>query len=241
MSVTIGQAIQRVQSRYSKGVQSDDTRLSSRHIYSKLLDVRNTIITQTANKNQLIAPHVYQSLPCLEMIDAPISECDNIPNIGYILRSRFPLPNILSSNDKLLIKSITTLDGKINYTRADWYTIKYIKANKYTGDVPRYIIKSNGDNNFLYLSTKVKPEAIEVIAIYEDPIEVQIFPNYCNDYANPNCLNYPDLEFPVELDMLNTIVEIIVKEMMESFTETQQDKNNNSRDENQPTVRQDQI
>ena len=33
----IKEIIQRVQSLYSKGVQSDDTRLSDRHIYNKMV------------------------------------------------------------------------------------------------------------------------------------------------------------------------------------------------------------
>ena len=37
----IGDIIQRIQSLYSKGVQSDDTRLKSRHIYNVLITNRN--------------------------------------------------------------------------------------------------------------------------------------------------------------------------------------------------------
>ena len=44
--------IQRVQSLYSKGVQSDDSRLTSRHIYNKLTTVRAKLVTEEAKKNQ---------------------------------------------------------------------------------------------------------------------------------------------------------------------------------------------
>ena len=46
----IGEIIQRIQSLYSKGVESDDTRLMSRHIYNKLLTVRARLISQDAKK-----------------------------------------------------------------------------------------------------------------------------------------------------------------------------------------------
>ena len=42
--MTVGDLIQRVQSLYSKGVESDDSRLTRRHIYNKLLSVRSTLI-----------------------------------------------------------------------------------------------------------------------------------------------------------------------------------------------------
>ena len=39
----VKELVQRIQSLYSKGVQSDDTRLSSPHIYNKLITVRSKL------------------------------------------------------------------------------------------------------------------------------------------------------------------------------------------------------
>ena len=48
----VGKIVQRIQSLYSKGVESDDTRLMSRHIYNKLLTVRARLISQDAKRNK---------------------------------------------------------------------------------------------------------------------------------------------------------------------------------------------
>ena len=46
----IGEIAQRVQSLYSRGVESDDTRLMQRHIYNKLLTTRAKLISEQAKK-----------------------------------------------------------------------------------------------------------------------------------------------------------------------------------------------
>jgi len=58
--MTIKEIIQRVQSLYSKGVQSDDVRLEDRHIYNKMITVRSKLISQEAKKRQKINQWNYQ-------------------------------------------------------------------------------------------------------------------------------------------------------------------------------------
>ena len=50
----VGDIIQRIQSLYSKGSQSDDTRLTPRHIYNKMLTVRSKLISEGAKKKQKV-------------------------------------------------------------------------------------------------------------------------------------------------------------------------------------------
>jgi len=51
----VEEAIQRVQSMYSRGLQSKDSRLSSRHIYSALCSGRATLIQQQIDKGQKLS------------------------------------------------------------------------------------------------------------------------------------------------------------------------------------------
>lgn len=63
----IKEVIQRIQALYSKGVKSDDSRLSSRHIYSKLKSTRGRLLYEKVNKRQFIASINYQVLACVEL------------------------------------------------------------------------------------------------------------------------------------------------------------------------------
>src|SRR5690606_20582736 len=112
--MTTGEIIQRIQSLYSKGVNSDDSRLSNRHIYNKLLTVRSRIISQEAKKKQRISSWNYQTIPCIELIKVEAHNCPCIPPLGcQILRSRYPLPKPLSGLSGELIKNVTSIDRTI--------------------------------------------------------------------------------------------------------------------------------
>jgi len=50
----VGEIIQRVQSAYSKGAESSDSRLSRRHIYSIVNTTRSTLLFNKLNKRQFI-------------------------------------------------------------------------------------------------------------------------------------------------------------------------------------------
>ena len=113
--------IQRVQSLYSKGVQSDNSRLSSRHIYSKLLTSRSKLLHQKLSKRQKISQFNYQTLPCVELIEAPKNECPCLPPVGCtILKSKYPLPKVLVSLNAHAIEYVTSVDGAISYDETTW-------------------------------------------------------------------------------------------------------------------------
>jgi len=89
----ISEAIQRIQSLYSLGVQSDDSRLKSRHVYNKMKTVRGRLLYEKANKKQYIANSNYQILNCVELIKAEVHECPCIPPLGCcIYKTKHPLP-----------------------------------------------------------------------------------------------------------------------------------------------------
>ena len=82
----VHEIIQRVQSLYSKGCQSDDSRLSPRHIYSKLVSLRSKYISQQAKKKQKINQWNFQTLPCVELIDRKSTRL----NSSHSAKSRMP-------------------------------------------------------------------------------------------------------------------------------------------------------
>ena len=66
----LGDLIQRVQSMYSHGVQSDDSRLSGRHIYSKLVSARARLIEKELKSGRGFTAWSMQLLPCVELVEA---------------------------------------------------------------------------------------------------------------------------------------------------------------------------
>lgn len=221
----IKEAIQRVQSLYSKGVQSDDSRLSARHIYSKLKSSRARLIKQKLDKNQIISNWNTQILPCVEMELAPQHECPCLPPIGCkILKSKYPLPKPLNSRNRQLIIYVTSIDGSTIYAETTWTEKKYKKANKYTANKLDYYIK----NDYLYLTHKGGPKVVTVAGVFEDPVEAAGFTSYCEGAIN--CLEPLDSEFPIDEDQTDTLIEMATKELVVLFSQNKEDLTNDSKD-----------
>ncbi len=229
--MTIGENLQRVQSLYSSGVQSDDSRLSSRHIYNKLLSVRAKLITQKINKKQQISQWNYQPLRCVELIEVPIHECPCLPPIGCkILRTKYKLPKPLNSLTSHMLKSVTSIDGQIVFGEISWIEKKYSKGNKYTSQKPDYFIR----DGYLFITVKNEssPMLLYIEGLFEDPIEVYEFTSFCDcgDGVDTECIDVKDLEFPIDLEQVDTLIELAAKELVEFFLRVPEDKTNDSRD-----------
>lgn len=225
--------IQRVQSLYSKGVQSDDSRLSPRHIYNKMLSVRLMLITQKANKKQSLNQWNYQVLPCIELIKVDRHECPCLPPVGCkFYRSKYKIPKPIYSIFGPLIQSVTTVDGSVIFSATTWEGIKYEVNNKYTGKSPKYFIK----NQYLYILGGNKPKVVTIPGgIFEDPIEVDKFLSYCNEGCTDcqECESPLDKEFPIDGDLIEPLIEFCKSELIGEFVQMSQDKTNNSKDDNQ--------
>lgn len=226
--MTIGEIIERVQTIYSKGTPSDDSRLTSRFIYSKLLSVRAKLISQEAKKNQLVNQWNYQTLPCVELEEMPLHQCPCIPPIGTkMLRSKYPLPKPLTDLSKHLIQWVTSIEGSSNkIDKAAWESINYRKANKYTANKTVYLLK----DGYLWVSSRKPIAALAISMLCEDPIEGYNFPSYCCSNT-PSCIPYVDLLFPLDLDAVDTAVDMVIQELVEVFDRSGDDQTNNSLDD----------
>lgn len=220
--------IQRIQSLYSKGVQSDDSRLTDRHIYNKMLTSRAKLLSQKANKKQKISQWNYQTIPCVELIKAPTYECPCLPPVGcQILKTKIKLPEVISSMNRHLIQSVTSLDGSIIYSEVSWTEKKYKSFNKYTGSKPDFFIR----NDYLYITHKEGPKLITITGLFENPLEVDKYPSYCEKCEDcVDCESPLDKEFPLDNSIVDTLIDMCVNELVINFSKTREDITANSRD-----------
>ena len=232
----ISEIIYRIQSLYSKGVPSDDNRLSNRQVYNKLLTVRARLISQENKKKQRVSRWNYQTISCLELIEVSGHECPCLPPVGCnILRSKYQLPKPLTGLDKHLIESVTTVDRSIKLIEVVPTAVKYQGGNKYTSQAINYYIH----NNYLYVTTPTKIRLLTLVGLFEDPIEVEKFVNYCKERncvdCNNNqaeCIDYLEEFFPIDNDMIDTLIELSLQELIGVFQKGVNDIYNDSREVN---------
>lgn len=221
----ISEIVQRIQARYSKGVPSDDSRLTSRHIYNKMVSVRTVLITQRLKKKQRISPWNYQTLPCVELETVPASECPCVAPVGCsIVRSKFPLPRPLAGLSDYAIQSVTTIERSVKIDSITLNAVNSLKGNKYSAKKTNYFIL----NGYLYLTTYDVIGVVSVVGLFEDPIEAILFEGYCT--TTPICIDYPSVEFIIDTDLIDTLVELASEELIGNFSRSKEDNSNNSED-----------
>lgn len=235
---TVGEVIQRVQSIYSKGVQSDDSRLTPMHIYSKALTVRSKLVIQRQNKNRKVSQWLYQTLDCVELIVASINECPCLPPAGCkTYRSKYKIPKPLHGKMGDLIQSVTSLDGSIVYDRTSLKNKKYKKGNKYTAVKPEYYIH----NDYLFITDKVGPKVITLVGLFDKPEEADSFQNYCENTEDcvdcQDCTSILDKEFLIEEDLIDTLIQMCFEELVILFNQNKEDITNDTKDSNLNTTK----
>lgn len=224
----IGDIIQRIQSLYSKGVQSDDSRLSSRHIYNKILTTRSRLLSQKAKSKQKISDWNYQTISCIEMIEVPIHECPCAPYADCVTvkRSRYPIPRVMHDYNGNLIDYVMTIDGGDKFDYSNRRELLHVGGNKYTASRRRYII----DKGYIYAYGVDVPKILQMRALFEDPIEAMNFISYCPSESVDNCIDILDIEFPIDNDTIDTLIQLSVEELIAVFKQNIEDISNDTKD-----------
>lgn len=223
--------IQRVQSLYSKGVQSRSSRLSNRNVYYKFISTRSTLHTNEKKKKQKISQWTYQTLPCIELESVPLNDCPTTLQSGMmILKSKHPIPSMLTDFDSHIIQSVTGLEGRMVLTEINYEDLKYQKGNKFTSKDPSYYFRTIGTKVYLYITVTTRIPCVSLVALFDDPLEAYLFPSLCDPNPYP-CLNYLDFEFPIDDDQMNSLIQLTATELIDAFTSRKQDKSNDSIDD----------
>lgn len=223
--MTVGQAIQAVQSLYSKGVQSQDSRLRPRHIWNQLLRSRAKILVQRYNKGQELSQWEYMTIPCLKLVQATPYECSCIGLTNCtVLRSEFPIPKIIEGIDSPIIQMVSSVDGTMKFDCTTFSTNKYNKGNKFTATKPQYYLF----NNYLYITVVKQIKMIQVTAAFNDPFEVWQYPSACG--PTDCCFNLYDKTFPLLDDPMDMAVDMATQKLIGVFVQMQEDRNNDAND-----------
>ncbi|GHV62219.1 hypothetical protein FACS1894195_3910 [Bacteroidia bacterium] len=228
----LSEVIQRISSLYSHGVGTTSTRLTARHIYNKLLTVRSRLLKEKFNKNQFVQ---YQVLNCIELIDAPISECECLctPSSCNVKRSKIKLPKILSGIRGHMIDYVMTIDGSVHFQEIRAGQKVYNKGSKYAKQNYLFYIL----NDYLYLAmddnlTK-NLDIVMMTAIFDDIDIPSDFSKCVNGNSEPDCRSILEKDFPIEPDLIEPLIEIATNELIVQFKALgAKDTSTNSVDEN---------
>ena len=217
----IGESVQRVQSLYSKGVDTDDSRLSDRHVYNKLLTIRSKLIVERLRKRQSLSEWDLQPLHCIEMIPQQAISCGLSYKCSF-MKSKYPLPSAITPDCTENVV-VTSYDALTIYSRTTFETYKYIGGNKYSSGKEYYYIH----DNYLYLINS-RMKLAHMHGIWRDPAEVwRLHMLYQN---KSTCFSNETVGIFTPLETLEKMIELSTVELVQFFNTGREDISNNSRD-----------
>jgi hypothetical protein len=228
----IAEIIERITSLYSKGVSSDESSLSDRHVYNKALSVRMRLLSQQLKQKQRVSDWNYSILPCVELIKVPNHECACLGDLGCdVYRTKHKIPKIITDSNRHYIEYVMSVDNGMRIEEVSRQGVLYLKGNKYTGTKPKYLF----ENGYLYFPLNNSPGVVKIKLLAENPLEASRFPSLCEDCLDcVNCTAAPDEDFVIDGDLIESLITLCAQEILVGFGQGREDKTNNSRDnENQ--------
>lgn len=223
----IGEAIQKVLSKYNKGVQSKDSRLSPRHVYSELLSARGVVIKNQYNQNSFISEWSYTPINCIELKKVEKSSCPCVVAGCTTLRSKNKLPRFISGIDDNIISSVYSIDNSTEFDKTTLKAVKYSKGNKYTSFKEKYYIH----DNFLWIVSSRPLRAVSLVGVVYDPIEAHLFQGLCDKTEDKDCIDIMDLDFPIDADHEEYVFKIVDQNLLNIFVQMKEDTHNNAVDD----------
>lgn len=164
--------------RSSHKLLSSDGILTDRSIAAEVKTATFLLLKRETNLRKLWATDtLFTTLPCVEMMEVPISECCEFVDECMIARSKFKIPRISEGNYQYLIQgvySINALGGKGK-------KLKEITVNRYTNLLKLPIIKNEEYymivNDYLYVTSPLV-KLVRMAAFFEEDVPQNIlFPD----------------------------------------------------------------
>jgi len=183
-------------------ILSTDSLITDRAIASEIRNNSLLLIKRETNLRKLWATDtLFTTIPCLEMIEVPISECCNYVDECSIARTKLKLPRISEGNYQYVIQGVYS----INALGGQGKKLKEITVNRYINLLKLPIIKKEEyfwiSNGYLYVNNPLL-KSIRFVALCEEDVENEIMYPECGcgtpEYTLEEiCKNPLDKEFPL--------------------------------------------
>ena len=178
------------------GRSNTDEHISLEQIKFNIRHYRAMFIRRDYNRNGFSSRHIEQDLGCVYLEPVDASKCCNLPTSCSVYRTKKTIPRTIRYNFEEAISYVGDIHGTGTIPLINPNTIKWLPYDKYTKDkLKSYMI---GDHLYIYNADGL--EAVNIRGVFEDPRDVARF----DECTRGSCFD-DNTEYPIPLDMLNTI------------------------------------
>ena len=203
-------------------ILSTDSLITDRAIASEIRNNSLLLIKRETNLRKLWATDtVFTTIPCLEMVEVPISECCDYVDECTIARTKFKLPGLAEGNYQYVIQGVYS----INALGGTGKKLKEITVNRYINLLKLPIIKKEEyywiTNGYLYVNNPMI-KSIRFVALFEEDVPNEIMYPECgcgNSTVTDEewCKNPLDKDFPLPGYLEKDVLELTSKKLLQTY------------------------
>ena len=201
---------------------STDSLITDRVIASEIRLNTLMLIKRETNLRKLWATStIFTTIPCLEMVEVPISECCEYVDECTVARSKYKLPRISEGNYQYVIQGVYS----INAMGGKGKKLKEITINRYLNLLKLPIIKNEYYywiiNGYLYVSNPLL-QAIRIAALFEEDIPNELMYPECG-CGSPEtsveelCKNPLDKEFALPGYLEKQVLSLVSQNLLSTY------------------------
>jgi hypothetical protein len=224
-------------------ILSTDSLITDRAIASEIRNNSLLLIKRETNLRKLWATDtLFTTIPCLEMIEVPISECCNYVDECTIARTKLKLPRISEGNYQYVIQGVYS----INALGGQGKKLKEISVNRYINLLKLPIIKKEEyfwiSNGYLYVNNPLL-KSIRFVAMFEEDVENEIMYPECGcgtpEYTLEEiCKNPLDKEFPLPGYLEQQALQLTSQKLLSTYFNLKTDTSSEGIDGQAPNSKQ---
>jgi len=219
---------------------STDSLITDRAIASDIKNNTQLLVKRETNLRKLWATDtLFTTIPCLELVEVPISECCDFVDPCTVARTKFKLPRICEGNYQYLIQGVYS----INAMSGQGKKLKEITINRYLNLLKLPIIKNEQyywiSNGYLYVNNPLL-QAVRIAAFFEEdvPNEIMFAECCCSDNVNLEeyCKNPLDKEYGCPGYLEKQVLELTSQKLLSTYFRLKTDQTSDGVDGQAPNT-----
>jgi hypothetical protein len=218
---------------------STDALLTDRMLFAEIKNNAFLLLKRELNLRKLWATDtIFTTVPCLELMCVPISECCDYVDSCEVARTKVKLPRMAEGNYQYVIQgaySINAMGGRGK-------KLKEITVNRYLNLLKLPVTKKEEyfwiSNSYLYVSNPMI-KAIRLVALFEEDVPNEIMYPECGcGTAKPTleelCKNPLDKEFALPGYLEKQVLELTSQKLLATYFNLRTDITQNNKDDQAP-------
>jgi hypothetical protein len=206
---------------------SSDSLITDRVILSEIRNNSLLLIKRETNLRKLWATDtLFTTIPCLEMVEVPISECCDYVDECTIARTKFKIPEIAEGNYQYVIQGVYS----INVLGGKGKKLKEITVNRYINLLKLPVVKKEEyfwiTNGYLYVNNPMI-KSIRFVAFFEEDVPNEVLYPECgcgNEVTEEEyCKNPLDKEFPIPGYLEQQTLQLTSQKLLQTYFQLKTD------------------